>query len=341
MDLTFNINDDKSLLNKIFTKEDILSYVSQEEIFELVFGFIPVEYDVVCSPFRVDSSPGAYFEYYNDKMFFKDFGDPNTKHRDCFNAVKDYYKLTNFFYVTCFIRDHLLVGKKLTRRNPELKYVAKEKKRSDIIFQSRLYQIQDKVFWSRYDITKENLLEDKVLPVTRYKVLNGKNGDYSNFTNTLCYAYTEFVSGRKKLYFPYKKSKRFLTNCSKNDIGGLRSLDLQDSQLIITKSYKDWRVLKNQGYNSVWFQNEGMIPDDEYLIPLLDCFQDVIIFFDNDQTGISASLNLEQVIKKKININPYILTLPEPLLLDNISDASDLYFKRGKQELLNFLESNI
>ena len=84
-----------------------------------------------------------------------------------------------------------------------------------------------------------------------------------------------------------------------------------------------------------------MIPDDEYLIPLLDCFQDVIIFFDNDQTGISASLNLEQVIKKKININPYILTLPEPLLLDNISDASDLYFKRGKQELLNFLESNI
>ena len=55
-------------------KKKILEYVSEEQIFELVFGFEPVECEYVESPFRDDRNPGCWFQYCpSGKLRFVDF----------------------------------------------------------------------------------------------------------------------------------------------------------------------------------------------------------------------------------------------------------------------------
>lgn len=344
MDFSFDINSDSLLHNRYLSKTEVLSYVTQEEIFELVFGFKPEEYHKVCSPLRVDFSPGAYFEYYNGKLFFIDWADSRRTHYDCFNAVQTYFKTPDFQTTLCFIKDHLIIGKEIKRKlesnNTAAHYPIKKK--VEILFQSRAYLLSDKNFWEKYEITKENLLEDRVLPITKYKILNSKYGNYEGNATTLAYAYTDFLSGNRKIYFPYRKdSKRFLSTCNKNDIGGITKLDLKDPQLVITKSYKDFRVLKNQGYNAIWFQNEGTVPEDKYLLQLSSIYKDIILFYDNDESGIRALETVSQKIKEVTGVSTYNLHLPTFLLQEGIKDPSDLIYKKGKQELVNFLESNI
>lgn len=341
--LVFNFNDDIVPQGGYLNKNEILDYVSEEEIFELVFGYKPEEYDMVCSPLRADHSPGATFHRApNGKLYFLDWADTEITHNDCFNVVQRYYNLPNFYQTLTFVQDHLLKGKILVKRERNILLPANQRKKTEIYFQSRAYLISDKIFWERYYITKQQLLEDRVLPISKYKIDTRNKGSFTSMAYTPCYAFTDFASGNKKLYFPYKTGdKRFLTNCSKNDIGGINHVDLSDKQLIITKSYKDYRVLKNQGYNTIWFQNEGMFPDDEYLIQIIQQFPDIIIFFDNDETGIKAAYKLKEKLESLGAINPYVLHLPTFLLSESITDPSDLIYKKGQEELTNFLNTNI
>ena len=71
---------------------------------------------------------------------------------------------------------------------------------------------------------------------------NTKKGDFSSRVFDIAYADTNYEGGRKKIYFPNRKEK-FVTTCRKDDIGGLRLLPPFGHQILITKSYKDWRVL--------------------------------------------------------------------------------------------------
>lgn len=342
--LAFNFNDDVVPRSGYLSKEEILDYVSEEDIFELVFGYKPEENDRVCSPLRADFSPGAEFiRVTSGRLLFVDWADTVRSHNDCFDTVQRYYNLPNFYQTLIFVKDHLIQGKSLIKIDTGKKVLMpREKKKTEIYFESRAYLISDKIYWERYQITKQQLLEDRVMPVSKYRIDTKDKGTFVSIAHTPCYAYTDFASTNKKLYFPYRKGhKRFLTNCSKNDIGGINHIDLDDNQLIITKSYKDYRVLKNQGYNTIWFQNEGMFPDDEYLVQMIEYFEDIIIFFDNDETGILAAYKLK-VKLESLNANSvFIFHLPIFLLQEGISDPSDLLFKRSRQELLDFLNSNI
>ena len=106
------------------------------------------------------------------------------------------------------------------------------------------------------------------------------------------------------------------------------------TQLMITKSYKDYRVLRNLGVNVTWFQNEGSVPNN--LKKIINGYKDVIIFFDNDYTGLEASEKLVNIIGNKARE----IYLPIPLLEEGIKDASDMYLKKGVDELKLFLTKN-
>ena len=121
--------------------------------------------------------------------------------------------------------------------------------------------------------------------------------------------------------------KRFLTNCTKNDVGGINSLVSYGKELIIAKSYKDYRVLKNNGKNVVWFQNEGMIPSDSILTLLVRHFASVIVWFDNDQPGIIASEKVKNHINTLVPCKAKNLWLPERSLEVGIKDPSDCIAK--------------
>jgi hypothetical protein len=334
-------------LNKrgFIKKEDILDVVTQEDVFKLVFGKVPQEFKYVTSPFRKDINPGCWFQYNIDgKLRFVDFGNSavvngiSMGNIDCFDSVQIYFGLANFYLTLEFIFNHLIKGKKLEiNKEVKVQITSNEKKPVKLLIEPRLFNSKDAAYWSSYGVSKAQLIEDKVFPISRYHALNTKFGNFSATCPDISYAYTDFLEGRKKLYFPQKVgSKRFLTTCNKEDIGGTTSLSY-GRQLIITKAYKDYRVLKNEGKNVRWLQNEGMIPSVENLIVLTQGFKEVIVFFDNDAQGIKASKEVADIINSIQKRKARSLFLPERLLADKITDPSDLYLRQGKTSLISFL----
>lgn len=343
----FNTSDKEIEIKGFINKNDILKYVTEEDIFELVFGFKPKEYQYVTSPFRKDTRPGCWFGFspYSNKLKFVDFGSQiyiNGRRMiniDCFDAVQKYFKLNNLYETLNFIKNHLIKGKDLPQIEHKT-FVSKVKKNVKINFDVRPFNDTDRRYWQKYEITSANLIEDKVFAVKRFNIVNGKNGNYSSRTYDLCYAYTEFENNKKKIYRPFQKGKyRFISNCNQNDIGGILSLPDYGNLLTITKSYKDWRVLKNQGVNAVWFQNEGMIPDYEILVNLISRFDRVKVFYDNDETGIEASIKVSEEINSIFPGKATPLHLPKDYLRKSIKDPSDLISK-DKTSLLKFLKQH-
>jgi len=316
---------------------EILKYVSQEEIFGLVFGFLPQEYQYVTSPLREnDDNAGCWFEYMEDKLFFRDFGYSN-RPLDCFHVVRDYFNLSSFPSTLQFVKERLLDNHNRTLLDVIYRE-EKEKFYFDIV--TRQFLKKDKLFWSPYEISRQNLIDDSVFAVQRAYLYNTKNGNLvKNYFNKLAYCFTEFENGNKKLYLP-NDQLRFISSCSNNDVGSINHLPPYGKLLYIKKSYKDCRVIRNQGLYSVWFQNEGMMPSDDILYNLVKRFDKVIVFYDNDDTGIVASQNISDKINMYFPQKASPLWLPEWLNPQGITDPSDFIKSKGKRELNKFLREN-
>ena len=340
-----NITDNVEIKN-FLDKEKILEIVDEDTIFELVFGFKPVEFELITSPFRVDNRPGCWFEYsFSGRLKFIDWASEyyinGTKvvSMDCFDAVKMYFDLPNFYETLHFIYTHLIQGKELTAekaKKKERKVRKKEKGTTTILIETRGFDARDAIFWKRYGISSEMLKRDKVFALSKYKILSSSGTSKLIRTFGISYAYTDFQESKKKIYSPYSSKKgKFITNCGKDDIGGLRVLSETGNKLVISKSYKDWRVLKNQKVDSIWFQNEGMFPTVFTLFPIFARFKEIIIFFDNDRAGKNASLNLENYLKNMGCTLPIrSVSLPDH---SRIKDPSDLVSYEGEKRLKEFL----
>ena len=345
--------DDNIVESGFINKNKILEYVSQADIFQLVFGFKPVEFEYVTSPFREDTSPGCWFEIdlNTNKLRFTDFADTRVingvkmSNIDCFDSVMVYYGLPNFYKTLEFIKAKLIDGRDIKHDIVHKIYIKPEKrvkKKVKILMNTRDFYLQDRTFWQvRYKISKENLIEDKVFPIRKFKLFDTKTGDHMFRTDDIAYAYTEFLSGNKKIYRPKKKgSRRFITNCNADDVGGMFSKITSGRLLIITKSYKDYRVLRNLGLNVRWLQNEGMFPKSKEFWDLIDSFDKIVVFFDNDPAGIKAAQELVELINYPEMNRANSVYLPIELNSRGISDPSDMVHKRNEQELINFLKLN-
>jgi 5S rRNA maturation endonuclease (ribonuclease M5) len=335
----YNFQSDNLDKKGFIDKKGILDSVSQLDIFELVFGFIPQDLQWTTSPFRKDTQPGCYFiEHVSGIWYFVDFGSTIRTHSDCFNIVQDYFQLSNFYLTLQFIYDRLIAGKEIVLQTRKLEVSKKiEKIPVKILIEPRQFTLKDAQFWTPYGISSSQLVEDKYFAISVFHALNTKKGNFSNQCYDIAYADTNYLEGRKKLYFPHRKGKdRFITTCTKEDIGGISTLAPFGKQLIITKSYKDWRVLKNQGKHAIYLQNEGMFPLEKLFI-LVKHWKEVIIFFDNDATGIEASLKLTALLNVEYSNKAKALWLPEILYSQKITDPSDLYKEQGKEILVQFL----
>lgn len=338
---TYGYSSDNLDKRGFIDKKIILDLVTQEQIFSLVFGFLPEDFQYTTSPFRNDKTPKCWFQYHiNGVLYFIDFASgSHRRHSDCFNVVQDFFQFNNFYTTLEFIYMKLIDGKDIRVKTGMKKIIQTiEKKAVRLLIEPRDYNNKDVHFWKSYGITIPQLIEDKVFAISAFHALNTKKGNISSKCYDLAYADTNFSEGRKKIYFPHRASKnRFITTCKREDIGGISSLAPFGRQLIITKSYKDFRVLKNQGKNVIYLQNEGMFPLKRLLI-IVKSWKEVIIFFDNDSQGMCSAEALAGLINAEYLGKAKPLWLPETLYNDGITDPSDLHAKRGQNELLNFLK---
>lgn len=312
------------------SKDKVLSYVTEEKVFSLVFGFSPVELEYVTSPFRQDDTPSCYFERLGqNKLRFIDHS--RKFYPDCFEAVQVYFGLSSFYSTLNYIYGHLIQGKGLAPLPPEK--ITHEKRDEDtpvvIHPKTRWFTSHDASFWQPLEITRQQLMNDNVFAVSHVSMFNTKKGDISYDVRELCYLYAGFQSNRKKLYFPERKEAKFISTCMKNDVGCIDSLPPRGKRLIITKSYKDCRVIRNTGRYSVWFQSEGTIPDIDLLTSIVKRFDEVIILYDNDDAGIRGAMELAALINSIFPNKSRAIWLPEMLCEKGITDSSDLVKATG------------
>lgn len=320
------------------TFEHILQKVSQEKIFELIFKTPVFQGVYYTNPLRTDSKAGARFEYLENTLFFVDFGDKRRTHRTCFQMVQDYFTLTSTDAIK-FIAEKFNLSTSLndykifTEEEEESFNVPKIKSYFKIDFNARPYRKVDIKHWSQFLIKESELQEDGVHSVARY-YLNGKIVNPYG----LCFAITLPNNPGVKLYQPQREKGDFkwITNFTNNDIGNLNNISPQGKKLIVASSYKDHRVIRNIDLpNTIWFQNEGQIPCDRINIELIERFDHIYFFFDNDEVGRGASLKLAQVYNSYKKDCATGLFLPERCPW---KDPAQFVQKEGKQDLRNLFK---
>lgn len=327
--------------------DQLLQKITAEEIFQWIFKEDINLTDRYLSPFRKDNTPNCRFEERIDgTLLFVDFGERNhtgRTHRTCWGAVMDLHKC-NLPTALKLICNHFGLS-----QNP-VDYIAiktEVKSQSDIKiyptiinWDGRPIEKKDKLFWSKFIITPQDLQEDYVGIVDRIHI-DSKKGRRSFSPMSICYAYN--FAHHVKLYQPYNDpAYKWISNCDQNDIGNLENIPIVGDELIISKAYKCHRVIRNIGFGLkavIWFQNEGCIPHAKILLDLTQRFKLITIFYDNDQPGREAAEKLKTVILE-INPSANVRCIWLPVRQFPHKDPSDFVCKEGRadtQEVLKYI----
>jgi len=271
------------------TKEELFQTVSQEAVFRHVFGDFQVN-NYICSPFRKDDDPGCWITWIGNRLMFKDHG--SYTFLDMIGIIQTKYNL-DFNTAINFIADSKFEG--------EPEYTKKGRKRESsftLEFCPKPFDKYAKQYWQQYNITSSQLIEDNIFATAWFKYKNTSDQWINVSPHAKEATYTISMKQSLKICRPFVKNKKhkWITDANKNVIGGLHKLPYLGEQLVITKSYKDWRVLTNMGLTAIWLQNEGQVPDSEVLNPIISMFDNTVIWFDNDDAGKRASDKLSTII---------------------------------------------
>lgn len=321
------------------TRKMVLERFSQEEIFGWCFKDIISTDRKYCSPLRDDRHPACYFKYSpNGVLWFCDWGSINS-HYNCFQFYSLYFNIDYQFvyeHIWNNVDDCSMYSMLSIPNNAIKKKVHNGKTIIEVL--EKEWDENEIRFWQQYGITIEQLEQDCVKPLKAVMISNGEES-YSFRVNKMAFEY-QFQENRKKIYQPYNSKGKWYTNCNANDVGNINNLHKNGYNLIITKSYKDCRVLRNLGWNTIWFQNEGMCPSANILEPLLNRFEKIHIFYDNDKAGIAAAEKIRNVLLK-YNNDVRTFHLPEKLFDKGVKDPSDFVKLFSYKQLNEFIKSKL
>lgn len=287
-------------IDEKLSEDYILKYLSQEEIFEHFLNVEVQTEETFCSPLRHDQHPTCNFNWFNGRLWFRDWAEARPK--DCFNIVKELYNC-DFFEALQIIKREMLTEQK--GREPRKKTKAElkthKKSKSEIKVKFSRWHPVVKDYLKSYNISSEQCKRFNIFPIKKVW-LNGRlNWTYSDKDPALGYYFGKAENGdqRWKIYFFKRTEYRFL--CNTNRINGWIQIPKEGKDLIITKSLKDVVCLDTLGYPAIAMQNETTEPYDYIVEELKGRFETVWSFYDFDYPGI----RLANTLKRKYQL-PYL-----------------------------------
>ncbi len=292
------------------SREQFMSKVNQVAVFELIFNQPVVVGKKYKSIFRVDKHPTCHFSYFNGILLFVDLGDTRHTHRSCIRAVMDYFSPPiTMAQAMQFIIDN--IKGVMSNNNIILPHEDKTEIENivpfNIEYTRKQFSSSDRRYWNKFLISEDDLLQDKVYPISKFSWVKN-NIRKVKYVYSLGYAIT--FCTKTKVYRPYSLLK-FFSNCCADDIGNFDNISANGERLIISKSYKDHRVLRNllSTDDVVWFMNEGVIPSEYLLVSMIKRFREIIIFFDTDVPGYRAAYRLEKTFIRLAKENNIVTTV--------------------------------
>lgn len=320
------------------------------------------------NPFYNDknASCNIYYDRHNQSFKIKDFGNPDFS-GDCFAFVAQINGLDvrrDFFQVLQLINRDLnlhLEGKQENRTyhknhthqnnlkvktEKEITSVLENKSAETVSkpyrFLEKPFSIQELKYLKNYGISEKTLLYFGVKSLSTFQSVNSEGRDYEleSAENEPLFAYVG--DGFVKLYRP-KSKLRFLYGgqIPENYCFGLKQLPNRGDILFITGGEKDVMSLYAKGFYAICFNSETSVIPPSIIEMLRHRFKHIILLYDADKTGLSAS---EQhcVSLSKYNVQRLLLPLSGTKAEKDISDffangntRNDLYLL-----IINLLKSN-
>lgn len=292
--------------------------LDQLQVWRTILGLQVNLGDKICSPFRLDKTPKCYLREYNGLILFTDWAEPYYNKYTCLHAFAHLNHCSIHDAATIIIHNDIKFQLNPIKKD-YVKQVKELKNKTEITFQEKIWSKEDEIYWNKVrGITFEELEEDGVYSVDMFTI-NKK----LYIPSSLCYAYT-FPSGNTKIYQPYEKSVKWISNTNAKDVWKIGNYT---DNCVITKSYKDARLIHNiTGLITYAFMNEKVIPE-------LNNWNHnkTYIIYDNDLTGITGADKLANEIEKS-----EVKFIPEKLGKD-IDDVVKVYGLFFSQNLLKNL----
>lgn len=318
--------------NIISNADELLSKISEKQIYEYYLGHNIAEGKLYNCPFHKDHSPSLGFKLMeSDMLLHRCFG--CGEKGNSINFVSKLLKLSYRDTIKRIVTD-LIAGRQISR--PVIKSEGFTSNSSRNIFTvKKNFNIIDYNYWKDYHISLELLTQHDISSCKQVFVKRNNSielfAEYSNKNPIYCYQ----IDDACKVYRPLNPSKqgKWLSSARAEDIQGMKQLPPRGNLLIITSSMKDLLVLKLFGYNAIALGGEGMKIPEKISDYLYACFDKILIFYDNDDAGINYAKKLSNEIKAD-----YIYI---PLEYEDTKDISDYLKKYSWDETEMLLNSLI
>lgn len=325
--------------SKYLSATKVLERIDQLEVWQWLLGREVAEGETFCNPFREDTKPGCWIGQgivKTNKLVFNDFADYRYHGMDIIKGVQIKFNLS-YFKALDKLNEYFELGlhtstPKAVINKEVISLSQPEKLGTHISFVKRRWKKVDADFWLPYGIHKEQLVSDEVFPIEYYRKNSRENPELVNIFYPRTVTYALCIDNRVKLYAPFSSTK-WISNLTKEDMWGRDQFPI-NSSCIITKSYKDFRVLKNlvgDNYDIYATQNEAILIDFETREEFKQLYSNIYLFYDNDKAGRKGALRNQILFNYGENIS-CIYTPKE-------KDISDYYKVYGKEDTLHMLNT--
>lgn len=290
-----------------------------------------IELNQLCtSPFRSDNNGTCYLRLYKGQILFTDWAYVEFNK---FNIIKAVMFFGKSFEETIYdINSFIYLNRPLQTNSFETTVSDKKTRlRKSTVSYNTLringinrYTKLTKEYFLKRGITLSQLREDGVEQVINLYLDNTKIS-----IQGLAVAYT-FPDKSFKVYIPKSKIRFLAYKINENHIWkwGERT-----KTAIITKSYKDGRVLYNVlGYKTFAFQNESCLPK---ILTSLEGFDTIYILYDNDNAGYKGSYKLKTYLETTLVTKSIIKSVFYDPVIGK--DTDEIYVTHGEYFLIKQL----
>jgi hypothetical protein len=318
----------KFVIEPTITKEYLLEKNTQETYLSYYLG-IPVKKGLFKSPLRNDQKPTCSF-YTNKRgdIIFKDFS--GEFYGNFIDVVRHIFKCSYFEALEIIAKDFGYLNNKININIP----VAKPFIKPDITkiqVELKDFTKEELLWWKQYGITL-NILNKFNVYSCKTIFLNDNIFSFSDKNNFIFgYFRKDTELERWRIYMPFRKEYRFISNWTKDMIQGGKQLQENGEYLVITKSLKDVMTLYSFNIPAIAPCSETFFINDSQLLNLKDRFKQIFLLYDTDLTGIK---NMNIIRRKYSDIK--CLWIPKKY---KTKDISDFYKTYGRLETMNLIKS--
>ncbi|MFZ4706814.1 MAG: AAA family ATPase [Bacteroidales bacterium] len=317
------------------SKEDILNKVSTYDILNHYlqpfhnFGSRLTEGKNISNPFLGERQKTPSFNIHcalpQHEWRFKDFATDDKG--SCFDLVMRLFNLTFPEALELINRDFCLMLDSL--HSPVVNPVGLKNPLITFSVSKRPFNQVELTYWQKFGISPETLKKFNVVALEEFTTNSKEGNRYTIKSGPEKFIFGYDYGDWMKLYKPLDEKKhrfQYLGNKTPGYVFGLAQLPERDDTLFITGGEKDVMTLSAHGFNAFSLNSETASLDKALVAALKLRFNNLIILYDNDDTGIrqADSLSLLHGLRK----------LVLPVLPDNGKDISDYFASGGKVETL-------